>query len=324
MDHVPVIDVHALVDGAGDPARAAARIDAACRDAGFFAITGHGIDPDLPARLAAAAREFFALDADEKARVAMAEGGRAWRGWFPLGGELTSGVPDRKEGYYFGAELTPDDPRVVAGTPMHGPNLFPERPPGLRALVLEYLDRCTALAHAVTRGISMALGLEPAWLRDHYFADPLVLLRVFRYPPLDGGEPAWSVGEHTDYGFLTLLWQDDRGGLEVRVGDRWVDVDPIPDAFVCNLGDMLDRLTGGTYRSTPHRVRNRSEHDRISIPFFFDPGWDARISALPGTTPTDDAPARWDRADVHAFEGTYGDYVFAKVAKVFPALHADI
>ena len=119
---VPVIDIGALVaaragaDGGSEAALAAGRaIDAACRDVGFFAVVGHGVDPSLLARLDGHARGFFALPEAEKGRIAMARAGRAWRGWFPVGGELTSGAPDLKEGLYFGAELAADDPRRVRG-----------------------------------------------------------------------------------------------------------------------------------------------------------------------------------------------------------------
>ena len=108
----------------------------------------------------------------------------------------------------------------------------------------------------------------------------------------------------------------------MRSGDTWVEVPPEPDAFVCNLGDMLDRVTGGRYRSTPHRVRSPQTRDRISIPFFFDPDWDAVMAELPvpGPRPADDADRRWDGTSVHRFDGTYGEYLLAKVAKVFPEL----
>src|SRR5215212_1574759 len=132
----PVVDVGPLTGAGGDVAPVAAAIDAACRDAGFFSIVNHGIDRALLDRLEALAREFFALPEDEKARVAMVHAGRAWRGWFPLGGELTSGVPDRKEGYYFGEELTVEDVRVARGTPLHGQNVFPVEVPELRPAVL--------------------------------------------------------------------------------------------------------------------------------------------------------------------------------------------
>ena len=143
------------------PARA---IAAACRAHGFFYVVGHGVDPRLLARLDAAARRFFALPLALKQEIAMARGGRAWRGWFPLGDELTSGVPDRKEGLYFGAELPPDDPRVLAGTPLHGPNLFPEAPASLGPAVLAWIGAMTAVGHTLVRGIT--IGARHSWDPD--------------------------------------------------------------------------------------------------------------------------------------------------------------
>src|SRR5688572_15857879 len=125
MQDLPVVDL-----GTEDVAEA---IDDACRRMGFFYVVGHGVDVGLQESLERLSREFFAQDDDVKAEIAMSKGGRAWRGWFPVGGELTSGVPDRKEGIYFGAELSPSD------LPLHGPNLFPSSPAGLREVVLDYL-----------------------------------------------------------------------------------------------------------------------------------------------------------------------------------------
>ena len=309
-----------LVEKRGDEAAVAGAIDAACRELGFFSVVGHGIDSRLVERVDAFAREFFALPEEEKRSIEMARGGRAWRGWFPLGGELTSGRPDRKEGIYFGAELDPTDPRVADGRPLHGPNLFPPRPVGFREAVLEYMSALTDLGHGLARGVALALGIDPTWFREHVTDDPVVLFRIFRYPPdLQRGNESWGVAEHTDYGLLTLLHQDGPG-LEVRSGDRWLAVPPVDDAFVCNLGDMLELMSGGRYRSTPHRVRNESGRDRLSLPFFFDPSWDARVRPLPGT-PADPVPRdRWDARDLFAFRGTYGEYLVDKVARVFPDL----
>ncbi len=133
------------------------------------------------------------------------------------------------------------------------------------------------------------------------------------------------MGEHTDYGVLTILKQDDCGGLQVKTGSGWIEAPPLADSFVCNIGDMLDRLTGGVYRSTPHRVRNVSGKSRISFPFFFDPGWNAEIVPLPAHAgASDDSNERWDQANVHTFTGTYGDYLMSKVSKVFPDLARDV
>jgi isopenicillin N synthase-like dioxygenase len=317
-----LVDVAPLVDGRGDVEGVAREIDHACRDIGFFRITGHGVDPDLLDRIDAAARQFFAQPDDVKRAIAMPNAGAAWRGWFPVGGELTSGRPDRKEGLYIGAEHAPTHPRVVAGVPLHGPNLFPDEPADLGPAVLEWLDQLEAVAAAVMRGIAIGLGLSPTWFDENMTADPTVLFRIFHYPP--GDDSDWGVAEHTDYGLLTLLAQDDRGGLQVHAPDGWVDVPAEPDVLVCNIGDMLDRLTGGRYRSTPHRVRNLSGQSRLSFPFFFDPSWDAEVVPLPldGSPPADDVARRWDGSSVRLWSGTYGDYLTAKVARVFPELFA--
>jgi isopenicillin N synthase-like dioxygenase len=324
---LPVVDVSPLLDAGADAARCAEvgrEVDAACRDTGFLLVTGHGIDPVLRDRLEALCREFFALPEEEKARIAMDRGGIAWRGWFPVGAELTSGRPDRKEGIYFGTELPPDDPRVVAGTPLHGPNLFPARPAELAEVVLQWMVAVAAVGQAVLSGIALGLGLERDWFARHLTADPTVLFRVFHYPP--GDDASWGVGEHTDYGLVTLLAQDHHGGLQVRSNDAWIDVPADPYAFVVNIGDMLERMTRGGYRSNPHRVRNLSGADRLSFPLFLDPSWDATVTPLPETVfrdlPPDDPAQRWDGQSVHAWDGVYGDYLTAKVAKVFPQLAA--
>ena len=322
MSDVPEIDVGQLLRSKEDSTVAEA-IDHACREWGFFYLSGHGVDPHLQHRLDTLARDFFARPDAEKAAIAMANAGRAWRGWFPLGGELTSGVPDNKEGLYFGSELSPEHPRVLARTPMHGSNLFPDDPSELRTVVLEYLDEMTRLGQAVLSGIARALGLEASWFSENLTSDPLVLFRIFRYPPMPDRETErWSVGEHTDYGLLTILAQDESGGLQVETPQGWIDVHPRPGTLVCNLGDMLERLTGGRYRSTPHRVYNVGDRDRLSFPFFLDPSWDAVVHKLPIVErPVDyEAARRWDHTSVHGFEGTYGDYILNKVGKVFPDL----
>jgi len=327
---LPVIDVSPLVTGKGDRSVVASEIAQACRDSGFFYIVGHGVDEGLQRRLEDASRRFFAQNLETKMEIAMARGGRAWRGYFPVGAELTSGKADVKEGIYFGAELPPDHPRVKDGTPLHGANLFPQSVPELREAVLGYIDAMTRLGHALMEGIASSLGLESSYFADHYTWEPLTLFRIFNYPgnpALPDDEPRWGVGEHTDYGLLTILKQDDTGGLQVKSRGGWTAAPPIPGAFLCNIGDMLDRMTGGRYKSTPHRVQNVTRRDRLSFPFFFDPNFDARIKPIvtaDAALATDDRAERWDRASVHEFEGTYGDYILAKVSKVFPQLRRSV
>src|ERR1700688_3446800 len=150
-ESLPIIDIASLRGGSADVASIGAELDRACCEFGFVYVTGHGIDPALSARLIALAEKFFALQLEQKLALAMAHGGSAWRGYFPVDGELTSGGPDRKEGIYFGTELGPDDPRVRAGVPLHGMNLYPPLP-GFRETLLTYIDQVTAVGQLLLRG----------------------------------------------------------------------------------------------------------------------------------------------------------------------------
>lgn len=328
MKHLPIVDVSPLVNGNDiqGERRVSEAIGEACRAHGFFYISGHGVPGELLEKVDRSARKFFALPEDEKLEIRMANAGRAWRGFFPVGGELTSGKPDIKEGIYFGTELPASDPRVQSGLPLHGANLWPRGVPELRPAVLGFMDDASRVAQAVLKGISLSLGLDAAYFERTYTADPTVLFRIFHYPPSPQGADTWGVGEHTDYGLLTLLVQDDCGGLQVKGPQGWIEAPVVPGTIVCNIGDMLDRLTGGYYKSTPHRVRNTSGRDRISFPLFFDPGFSAVIEPLPerATAVVDDATERWDRTSVHSFSGTYGDYLLGKVGKVFPDLEREV
>lgn len=333
---IPVISIRPLVNlrsGAVTESDAAVRacaeeIDRACKQHGFFYIADHGVSADLEARLETVARSFFSKPTSEKMLIAMAHGGRAWRGYFQVGNELTSNSPDWKEGIYFGSELANDHDLVQKKTPMHGPNLFPVDMPELRTAVLQWMDEVTQVGHALMCGLGMALGIGARYFETNYTSDPLILFRIFNYPaPLSDKERSlWGVGEHTDYGVLTILKQDLSGGLEVKTPGGWISAPPIEGTFVCNINDMLDRMTGGLYKSTPHRVRNVGKNDRISFPLFFDPNFFAEVGPIAGLAKpkVDDAADRWDKSSVHLFQGTYGDYLLGKVAKVFPELKKNV
>ena len=309
----------------------AEQIQAACRERGFFYVTGHGVPAGLLGELADASAEFFALPAADKLEIAQpwsAAARRAWRGFFPVGAELTSGQPDPEgRAGLRRAELPGDDPRVLAGLPLHGRNLFsPAGPPaasaGAEGLTLTAL---TSLGQAVLAGVAQSLGLDAGYFAAGCTADPTILFRIFHYPPSLPQAGGWGAGEHTDYGLVTLLAQDDSGGLQVAAPGGWIDAPPVPGTLVCNIGDMLDRLTGGWYRSTPHRVRNLSGHGRLSFPFFLDPGFAAEVPPLPDRAAAgDDGRRRWDGQDLRAFTGSYGDYLLGKVSKVFPQLRSDV
>ena len=326
---VPIIDISALRSGQGDLERPALEIEQACREYGFFYIAGHGVDNELQLSLERISKQFFKQDLANKQQIRMALGGRAWRGYFPVGDELTSGRPDLKEGLYFGSELDDTDPRVQSDTPLHGANLFPDNLPEFKDIILSYMEALTQVGHCLMQGLSLSLGLEKSFFSSNYTYDPLTLFRIFHYPP--GNESRentqWGAGEHTDYGVLTILKQDQTGGLQIKSKDNWIEAPPIEGTFICNIGDMLDRMTGGYYRSTPHRVLNRSLQGRYSYPFFFDPNFNVEIKPIDLSglkIPADNKKDRWDKTSVHEFKGTYGQYLLRKVSKVFPQLGEDL
>ena len=309
-----------LIDLSNPEAENALEIQRACIDHGFFCVKNHGVLLSLQEELDGMARSFFDLPLEEKLRIHMKHAGHAWRGFFSVGEELTSGKPDLKEGLYFGEHLTKEDQRVLSNWPLHGENLYPNLPQ-FKEAVEKYVREMTVLAHKLMRLVSLSLGLEADFIQRHYTEQPTVLFRIFHYPPTDTKSESWGVGEHTDYGLLTILQQDDCGGLEVKTKDGWVPVPPERDVFVCNIGDMLELLTKGKYVSTPHRVRNLSGRERLSFPFFFDPGFNALVEPLPMKGAEDLVEIkRWDDANLHRFKGTYRSYLLGKISKVFPDL----
>jgi isopenicillin N synthase-like dioxygenase len=323
-DAIPIIDVSSLYgNDRAAKQTVAAELRRACTVYGFFYITGHGVELGLTERVDKLAREFFALPLEEKMEIAME--GPEWLGYFPMQGEKTSGKPDCKEGIWFGNELPPTDPRVLANYPSHGTNKYHGNPKEFRSTVTEYMKACSLAGRAVMEGIALSLGLDGDYFERNYTREACVQLGLMYYPPIkskEEWEESWGVGSHTDYGLLTLLHQDYIGGLQIRtLSGTWIEAKPIPGTLICNIGDMLDRLTGGYYRSTLHRVKNSSGGpNRLSLPFFFDSNALAVIRSLPEHSNhviIDDKESRWDNESVHEFQGTFGDYLKRKVSRIF-------
>lgn len=281
---VPVIDVAAL-----HPAEAcrlalvADTIGRACRDIGFFYVTGHHVPAALVADTFAASRRFFSLPPAEKNAVAISRSPHN-RGYVGLQAEaLDPGKPpDLKEAFNIGLELAADDPEVVAGLPFRGVNLWPELP-GFRTTLLAYYDAAWQLGRRLHRAFAVDLGLPASYFEDK-LDRPMATLRLLHYPPMPADSVAGQLGagEHTDYGNLTLLATDGSAGLEVRTraGD-WIPAPSIDGAFLCNIGDCIMRWTNDIYVSTPHRVVSRQGRERYSIAFFLDPNPDTVIGVLP-------------------------------------------
>jgi isopenicillin N synthase-like dioxygenase len=284
-DALPVIDVSGLASA--DPAKRAAvgvALRAACLDKGFFYCVGHGIPHGLIDAVFDETRRFFDLPEAEKLKVDKSRS-FANRGYERMRGQtLEAGAPaDLKEGFYISAELAMDDPRVVARRFNRGPNLWPSDLPGFRPTMSAYYAAMSELGARLMRGIALSLDLP----EDHFASfcrDPLAILRLLHYPPQpkDAKENEKGAGAHTDFGGLTLLLQDEVGGLQVfdNATASWIHARPVPGAFVVNLGDMIARWTNDHYRSTLHRVVNASGLERYSVPFFFTGNPDEEVSNL--------------------------------------------
>jgi isopenicillin N synthase-like dioxygenase len=125
---------------------------------------------------------------------------------------------------------------------------------------------------------------------DAFCKDPVASVRLLHYPPhpINGDPNLRGAGAHTDFGAITLLLQDDASGLQVfnRHTEEWIDVLPNKDAYVVNVGDMLERWTNEEYNSTLHRVINTSGTDRYSVPFFYDGNLDCELKPLDGSAAT--------------------------------------
>jgi isopenicillin N synthase-like dioxygenase len=297
LEEVPLVDFGRFLNGpAGDRKRVALEIGRACRDIGFFYLVHHGVPQGLVDRVFDEARRFFALPADRKAEIAI-EKSRCHRGWFALGGENLDPAKQRqagdyKEGIKIGRDLPPDHPLVKAGLPLHGPNQWPSGLPGWKETMQEGYGALSRLGREIMHAFALALEL-PETHFDRWLTGPMATLGPLHYPPQTGRitEERIGAGAHTDFGCLTILAQDPVGGLQVRnSARRWVDAPYLPGSFVVNVGDMMERWTNGLFTSTVHRVINVSGKDRYSLPFFFDPDFDADLSVLQTCAGPDNPP----------------------------------
>ena len=271
---LPLIDVGPL-RGSDPAARAgvARALRAACEERGFFYIHNHGVPQALIAEVFAATEAFF--DQPMSAKLALdKELSACSRGYEPLRAQtLEAGAPpDLKESFYLGEEVPSDDPRVQAGRFNMGPNQWPADLPGFRETMTTYFETAHALGATIVRALAESLDL-PAAHFEGYLTEAAATLRLLHYPPQPGNPSPGEkgCGEHTDFGGVTLLLQDDSGGLQVRdaAAGRWIDAPPVPGTYVVNIGDLFARWTNGRYHSTLHRVINVSGRERHSVPFFF-------------------------------------------------------
>ena len=289
---VPVIDLAALL---ADPQHGptAAAIGEACRTVGFLYVRNHGVPQALINAVFAEGRRFFAEPLEAKMAIHIARSPHH-RGYFPMFEENTDPTltADLKEGFDMALDLAADDPHVQAGVPLHGPNVWPQGLPEFRPTLERYYAEMRGLAGRMMRAFAVALELDPDFF-EAKISKPLAQLRLLHYPPQSGHveEKTLGCGAHTDYGCLTILAQDDVGGLQLlNSAGQWIAAPPIPGTFVINIGDQMARWTNDRFAATLHRVINTSGRERYSVPFFFDPNFETLVECLPSCRTPDEPP----------------------------------
>jgi len=277
VSDIPIIDLsHLSRPDSGDVPE---QIATAMQRSGFFYITGHGVPEQVIAAAVEAARGFFRLPAEQKRKVAVT---RHHRGFNALGDARMYGAkrPDYKEFFQVGLDLPLDDPDVMAGQPLRGPNIWPDAPAAFRSAFETYYAAIADCGQRLLQGVALSLGVERDFFAPFY-TKPLQRTQAVWYPqqPRALGDDQFGVAPHTDFGLITLLWQDDNGGLEVCLPDgTWIAAPPVPGSLVINAGDLMARWTAGRYRSTPHRATNRHVAERLSIATFHDPDFNAPVN----------------------------------------------
>ncbi|KAK7252070.1 hypothetical protein RIF29_35778 [Crotalaria pallida] len=305
---IPVIDLSPLINKTFADSSAieglVKEIGSACKEWGFFQVINHGVPLSLRQNLEEVSRNFFAQSSEEKRKVGRDESSAT--GYYDT--EHTKNVRDWKEVFDFQAKeptLVPvssdeDDDRLAEWT-----NKSPEYPPNFRVVIQEYIQEVEKLAYKLLELIALSLGLEAKRFDEFFIKDQTSFIRINHYPPCPYPHLALGVGRHKDGGALTILAQDEVGGLEVKrkTDQEWVRVKPTPNAYIINVGDIIQVWSNDAYESVEHRAMVNSEKERFSIPFFFNPAHDAEIKPLEELineqNPAKYRPYKWGKFLIH-------------------------
>ncbi|KAH1243131.1 Protein DMR6-LIKE OXYGENASE 1 [Glycine max] len=305
---IPIIDLSPITNHTvSDPSAIESlvkEIGRACQEWGFFQVTNHGVPLTLRQNIEKASKLFFAQTLEEKRKVSRNESSPM--GYYDT--EHTKNVRDWKEVFDFLAKdptfipLTSDehDDRVNQWT-----NQSPQYPPLFRVVTQEYIQEMEKLSFKLLELIALSLGLEAKRFEEFFIKDQTSFIRLNHYPPCPYPDLALGVGRHKDPGALTILAQDEVGGLEVRRkrDQEWIRVKPTPNAYIINIGDTVQVWSNDAYESVDHRVVVNSEKERLSIPFFFFPAHDTKVKPLEELineqNPSKYRPYNWGKFLVH-------------------------
>jgi len=324
---IPVIDIGPLVTDSEDNTKimqVANQIGEACIHVGFFYVINHGIPKQKLELMILEAERFFLMDKQRKMKINISKS-LNHRGYFGVGeenvDETRTDGGDLKEGIDIGLELPEDDEDILKQTPNYGPNQWPEElsdsttPISIlswKKNILDFFDELLVLGRRILKAFAIHLEL-PEYYFENMFKKPMALLRFLNYPPSIHKTTSTQLGcgEHTDYGFLTLLLQDSIGGLQIQNSEgKWIDAIPIEGSFVVNIGDMMARITNDKFKATRHRViNNHTTKNRISIPFFFDPHYNTKAECL-ASCQSQNNPSKYPPV-------IYGDHLIQRLNATF-------
>lgn len=276
FSEIPIIDVSPLIDGSA-PQQVAEQIRHVCENVGFMYIRNHGVEQELIERMYALSKQFFDLPRTAKDRLNVVNSGPTLRGYIPFYAENVDpdNTRDFKECFDFGAHSD-------EVSPFFGPNQMPNELPEFQSCCETYHRAMMKLARKLIEGIALSLDL-PADYFEQLQRKPITIQRLLHYPPQTGpvSQEEIGIGAHTDYGFLTILSQDDIGGLQVlNRQNQWISAPPVEGTFIVNIGDLVQTFSNDRYLSTTHRVINTQVAERYSIPFFIDLDFDATVAPV--------------------------------------------
>jgi len=280
-EEIPIIDVSALESGDGaDLQRVADELCSAAQTVGFFYIENHGVSQLLIEEVLVLARQFFNATEEEKRAVAISP---FHRGWLRLGEAQMYGnpEPDFKESFVWGLDIKEDDSDFQAGDRLLAPNRWPGFIPGMREKLVTYFQEAQICGQRLLKAFATGLDIDPEFfLKD--FNKPVSRGSLIYYPPQESPPVEhFGAGAHTDYGTLTLLYQDEVGGLEIKEkSGAWLSATPIKGTYVVNVGDLLARWSNDRFESTSHRVVSSTNRARYSLGMFVDPNWDAIVEPI--------------------------------------------
>lgn len=306
---IPVVDISTLFGSDSDARRATAQqLGEAARSAGVLYVIGHGLPPALFDELLAQTQRFFAQPIEQKMQVYIGHS-RNHRGYVPEGEEVfVGGTKDAKEAYDLSRDLPADDPDFLSGIPLLGPNQWPADP-AFRSAVGRYYDVAFEVGRALMRGFALALD-EEADFFEPFLRRPPSQLRLIHYPFNPDAADKPGIGAHTDYECFTLLRATGPGLEIMNENGVWIDTPPRDDAFVVNIGDMLELWTNGEFVATSHRVRKVHE-ERYSFPLFFAVDYHTRIAPMARFVSAN----RPSRGELIA-----GEHLYAQTAQTFTYL----